>query len=362
LYNLDYKRPYPIQKAIIPHIIEGKDVLGIAQSGSGKTASYILPILMRLQSKKAIGNRHPEVLVLAPSRELVIQIEEVFKMFSSELPEPIESLAVYGGKSINPQMLALPNVRFLVATPGRLLELLELNAVNLSRIDVLVLDEADKLLNSGFRKEMETLLEYLPKQRQDLLFSATLSEAVSSVKEILLHRPVVINVEEEKEALSQIKQLAYRVSNEKKGPLLRHIIKTNNFSQVLVFVSSGHRAEAVARKLTNNKIQSISIHGKLSQSARINALNLFKNKKVQVLVSTDLLSRGIDIPYMPCVINYELPRSSKDYIHRIGRTGRAKHSGLAISLVAPEEEAHFKIIQKKIKKWIDIIDSQNIDW
>lgn len=361
LYNQNYKKPYPIQEEAIPPILDARDVLGIAKTGSGKTASYVLPVLSQLQSKPAGKNRHVDVLVLVPTRELAVQVEETFRVFSTELREPIKSLAVFGGVSINPQMIAMQNVRILVATPGRLLELVESKAVHLSEIDTLVLDEADKMLNLGFKEEMNRIFNLLPKKRQNLLFSATLSDDISEIKQVLLQNPVIINIEEEENKFEQIKQLAYLVSDEKKGPLLRYIIKKDNLKQVLIFVSSGFKAEAVASKLLKNKIEAVAIHGKQSQGARTMVLNQFKLGKIQVLVSTDLLARGIDIDVLPTVINYELPRSPKDYIHRIGRTGRADASGQAISLVSPDEEHHFKVIQKKMGKWVDIIDSKNID-
>ncbi len=360
LYNLDYKKANPIQKEIIPYVLDGKDVLGIAKTGSGKTASYVLPILTQLQSTELGRNRHVDVLVLVPTRELAVQIESVFKEFSIDFREPIKSLSVFGGVSINPQMIALQNVRVLVATPGRLLELIASKAVYLSDIKTLVLDEADKMLNLSFKEEINKILELLPKRRQNLLLSATLSEDLSSMQKVLLDNPIVVNIEEKQERIDQIEQLAYLVSDEKKGPLLRFLIKEDNLQQVLVFVSSGHKADAVVRKLIKNGVHAVSIHGKQSQGARTKVLNQFKNGKIQILVTTDLLARGVDIQALPYVINYELPRSPKDYIHRIGRTGRADNLGKAISLVSPEEEHHFKVIQKKISKWIDIIDSDNL--
>ena len=360
LYKHEFKTPYPIQKEVIPHVLRGSDVLGIAKTGSGKTASYVLPILAQLQKTEISKNRHIDVLVVVPTRELAIQVESVFSMFSSELPESIKSLAVYGGVSINPQMIALQNVRVLVATPGRLLELVESKALSLQKTKTLVLDEADKILNLGFSEEMSRIFKLLPEKRQNLLFSATLSKDISNIKQVVLKTPVIVNIEEEKEVFDQIKQLAYLVSEGKKGPFLRYIIKKDNLKQVLVFVSSGHRADAVAKKLMTNGIQAASIHGKQSQGAREKVLRQFKLGIIRVLVTTDLLSRGIDIEVLPYVINYELPRSPKDYIHRIGRTGRAEALGQAISLVSPEEEHHFKVIQKKMGKWVDLIDSNNL--
>jgi len=361
LASQDYSQPYPIQKEAIPAILKRKDVLGIAPTGSGKTASYVLPLLTNLQSQGPAKNRHASVLVLVPTRELAIQVREVFILFGSTLPVPVKTVAVFGGVSINPQMISLQGVQVLVATPGRLLELVDSNAVHLSEIDTLVLDEADKMLNLGFREEMKRIFAILPQKRQNLLFSATLSNDLKEINQIILHDPVVIKIEAEQENLDLIEQTGYFVPLEKKGPLLRYIIKQKDLKQVLVFTSSTFQADNVADKLCKNGIDAMAIHSKKSQGARSEALREFKSGELRVLVTTDLLSRGIDIEYLPCVINYELPRSPKDYIHRIGRTGRAENHGEAISLVTPEDQHHFRIIQKKMGKWVTMIDSANIE-
>lgn len=361
LADQNYTQPYPIQKEVIPAVLNGKDVLGIAPTGSGKTASYVLPILTNLQGQSETKNRHARVLVLVPTRELAVQVREVFIVFGSWLPERIKTQAVFGGVSINPQMIALQGVHVLVATPGRLLELIDSNAVHLSEIDTLVLDEADKMLNLGFRDEMNRIIALLPRKRQNLLFSATLSEEIDNINQILLHDPVVIKIEEERENLDLIEQVGYFVTEEKKGPLLRYIIKHNDLKQVLVFTSSVYKADNVADKLRKNGIDAAAIHSKKSQGARTEALSKFKSGQIRVLVTTDLLARGIDIESLPHVINYELPRSPKDYIHRIGRTGRAETPGEAITFVTPEDQQHFKVIQKKMGKWVDMIDSEGID-
>ena len=299
--------------------------------------------------------------MLVPTRELAVQVNEVFKLFRNALSDHIRTLAVYGGVSINPQMIAMNGVQILVATPGRLLDLIDSKAVHLSNVKTLVLDEADKMLNMGFKEEMNRILGFLPKERQNLLFSATLNPDLDSLSVILMKDPVVIKIESEQTSIDQIKQSGYFVLDEKKGPLLRYLIKSNNLTQVLVFTSSSYSADNVANKLRKNGVKAGAIHGKKSQSARNNVLNQFKAGNLPVLVATDLLSRGIDIAFLPCVINYELPRSPKDYVHRIGRTGRADNSGLAISFVNPESVQHFKVILKKGKQWIDIIDSSTID-
>ena len=356
-----YKAPYPIQKEAIPAILQRKDILGIAQTGSGKTASYVLPILQNMQGNTSSKNRHIKVLVLVPTRELAAQVREVFYSFSSNLPQKIKSLAVFGGVSINPQMIALQGVNILVATPGRLLELVSTNALHLSEIDTLVLDEADKMLNLGFKEEMQNIFALLPKKRQNLLFSATLSEEVEGIKQILLHNATVIKIEEEENNIDLITQLGYFVSEEKKGPLLRYLIMKNEIKQVLVFTSSVYKADHVADKLRKNGIDATAIHSKKSQEARTEALSRFKKGTLRVLVTTDLLARGIDIKFLPYVINYELPRSPKDYIHRIGRTGRAESPGEAISFITEEDKHHFKVIQKKMGKWVTMIDATELD-
>ncbi|NVO04316.1 MAG: DEAD/DEAH box helicase [Bacteroidetes bacterium] len=357
----NYQEPYPIQKEAIPAILDGKDVFGIAPTGSGKTASYVLPILMNLQKGNINKSRHINVLVLVPTRELAVQVREVFQVFSLALPEKIKSLAVFGGASINPQMMAMNGVHVLVATPGRLLELIDSNAVHLTDIETLVLDEADKMLNLGFKEEMNRIFAMLPKKRQNLLFSATLSDDLTNMNQLLLHNPLIIKLASETDNIDLITQSAYLVSDERKGPLLRYLIKTKNLKQVLVFTSSILRADNVAEKLWKNGIKATSIHSKKSQEARTVALREFKSGKIRVLVATDLISRGIDINFLPYVINYELPRSPKDYIHRIGRTGRAESPGEAISLITPLDEHHFTVIQKKIGRSISMFESKDIN-
>ena len=341
--QLGYEEPYPIQSEVIPAVLEGKDVLGIAKTGSGKTASYILPILTQLQSAKPLENRHIHTLILVPTRELAIQVNDVTLQFSKQLPNRVKSLAVFGGVSINPQMIEMQHVSLLIATPGRLIELVKNKALDLSSLKTLVLDEADKMLNLGFKEELEKILSFLPKKRQNLLFSATLSDDISHINSIVLKDPAIIEIKSKGENIDQITQTGYFISDEKKGPLLRFLITKNDMKQVLVFI---------------NGILAMAIHSKKSQNARIDALVKFKNKKINVLVATDLIGRGIDIEELPYVINYELPRSPKDFIHRIGRTGRADASGEAISFVTLEDQTHFKVIQKKMGKWIDMIDGE----
>ena len=357
----NYSKPYPIQKETIPAILSNKDVLGIAKTGSGKTASYVLPIINNLKSNKTLKNRHIKVLVLVPTRELAQQVEDVFNTFALALPERVKTMAIFGGVSINPQMMGMNGVSILIATPGRLIELEETNAVSISDIDTLVLDEADKMLNLGFKDEMDRIFALLPKKRQNLLFSATLSKEVENIKELLLTSPEVIKIEEKENDIELIDQIAYTVEESRKGPLLRYLIKKDNLKQILVFVSSAFKADSVANKLCRNGIHAVSTHGKKSMNSRSESLRRFKTGKIRVLVTTDLLARGIDIEFLPYVVNYELPRSPKDYVHRIGRTGRAESPGEAISFITPEDEHHFKVIQKKMKKDVRRVDSSDFD-
>lgn len=355
----NYESPYPIQLEAIPALLDQKDLLGLAPTGSGKTAAYILPILQRLLAKKAPEDRFIPVLVIVPTRELAVQVAEVTENFSRFLPRKIKSMAVFGGVSINPQMMKLHGVEILIATPGRLIDLLGRNALGISRIHTLVLDEADKVLNMGFREEVEHILELLPSRRQNILFSATTDNEVDILIQKLLRDPVRIQVEEANFTPDLIDQRAYRVSPEDKGPFLRQLINSGDWGQILVFTSSIRTADNVATKLTKNGIAAVAFHADKSQGARMEALARFKSGKTRVLVATDLAARGIDILSLPLVVNYELPRSPKDYIHRIGRTGRAGASGKAISLITPEELHHFKVIQKKMGKRVLLMDSED---
>jgi len=360
LADQNFKEPTPIQEKCIPAILDKHDVLGIAKTGSGKTAGYVLPILTNLQKTALVKNRHANVLVLVPTRELAEQVKDVFKAFSKNLLQPVKTLAVYGGVSINPQMMALQGVNVLIATPGRLLELIGSNAVHLSAIETVVLDEADKMLNLGFKEDMDKIIRLLPQKRQNILLSATLSKELQSIHKALLKDPVVIEIEAEEYSLDLIKQVAYIVSQEKKGPFLRYLIRHHEMKQVLVFASSVYQVDAIVHKLNKNNIEARAIHSKKSQGSRTESLANFKSGKLRVLVATDLMARGIDINYLPFVINYELPRSPKDYIHRIGRTGRAESPGDAISLVSARELDHFGVIQKKMGKQVEIIDGEQI--
>ena len=358
IQRANYDTPYPIQVEAIPAVLQQKDILGLAPTGSGKTAAYILPILQQLLQQEAPRDRQVPVLVLVPTRELAIQVAEVTENFSRFLPRRIKSLAIFGGVSINPQMMKLGGVEILIATPGRLIDLVGRNSVGISRIQTLVIDEADKLLQMGFREEMDHLLELTPKKKQTLLFSATQDQELTSLIQQLLKNPVEIQVAPADFTPDAIHQEAYRVSPETKGPFLRQLIQSGDWKQILVFASSIRTADNMVVKLIKNGIQAVAFHGDKSQGARTEALAKFKSGKTRVLVATDLAARGIDIQGLPLVINYELPRSPKDYIHRIGRTGRAGATGHAISLITPEEQHHFKVIQKKMGKWVTLVPEE----
>ncbi|TSJ45726.1 DEAD/DEAH box helicase [Fluviicola chungangensis] len=361
LSETNYEKPTPIQEIAIPAILTGKDVLGIAPTGSGKTASYVLPILTQLSKAEKAKNRHIQSLILVPTRELAIQVEEVFKEFARSFPEPQKVKAVYGGVSINPQMKAMMGVSVLIATPGRLIELAESNAIQLGALKSLVLDEADKLLNLDFQEELKRILGWIPKKRQNLLFSATLNDKVSEITQLVLHDPIVLKIEKEEDSIDLIQQTAYRVSDDRKGPLLRYLIRSRKMKQVLVFTSSTFKADQVVEKLRKNNIDAQAIHSKKSQDARTRVMRNFKAGHLKVMVATDLIARGIDIEFLPFVINYELPRSPKDFVHRIGRTGRAEATGEALTFVSPEDEHHFKIIQKKMGKQVPFEETDQLD-
>jgi ATP-dependent RNA helicase RhlE len=356
LADQQFEKPYPIQEQAIPAILDGRDILGIAKTGSGKTASYVLPILVNLEDLTQMDVHPVSVLVLVPTRELAIQVESVFKHYADVMPYRCKTLAILGGEYIDTQIQRMRNVRILVATPGRLIDLLESDSVDLSAVNTLVLDEADKMLNLGFKKEMDTILSFLPEKRQNLLFSATLSPHIENVRQVLLIDPLVIQIAPEADVIDLIIQSAYSVKLEQKGPLLRQLIIDKKMKQVLIFTSSVHQADVVAEKLNKHHIDARAIHSKKIQSARNEYLSNFKRGKLRVLVATDLLARGIDIQFLPFVINYELPRSPKDFVHRIGRTGRAENPGEAISFVTTEDEHHFNVIQKKMKKSVELID------
>lgn len=341
--------PTPVQTAATPVILAGGDVLATAQTGSGKTTAFALPLLQRWWLSASRKKPRPvHTLILVPTRELAAQVREVVQEFSQHLPERIKVVSAVGGVSINPQMMALRGgADIIVATPGRLLDLIDHNAVQFSGLSSLVLDEADRMLDLGFADELKRILTLLPESRQTLLFSATFTPTVEAMALDLLREPTRVNVDSEPMDAPDIEQRAIRVDKDKRTPLLRHLIGTLERKRMLVFVAKQYTADHVAEKLRRKGISAASFHGDLSQGARHDVLTDFKNSLIQVLVATDLAARGLDIVQLPVVLNYDLPRSSIDYIHRIGRTGRAGESGLAISFITAESHAHFCLIEKR---------------
>ena len=359
--KLGYLKPFPIQEQAVPIILQGKDLMGIAQTGSGKTACFVMPILEKLQNEEIKKDRNIQVLLLVPTRELAIQIDEVFRAFTENLKREVRTMAVYGGVSINPQMKGMFGVEVLIATPGRLLDLIEHNALSISNIQHLVIDEADKMFQLGFGEEMDKLFALMPAAKQTTLFSATLNDKVSEMKERLSINPVMIEIKKEEVEIEKIEQLAFHVSPENKGPFLRYLIKEKKVEKALIFVSSTRSADNLVEKLKKNKIKAVAIHSQKSQGARRNNLEEFKVDGAQILVATDLIGRGIHIESLPCVINYELPRSPLDYIHRIGRTGRAGEKGTAINILTDDELQHFRVIQKKMGKKVTLQRTEDIN-
>ncbi len=347
--DLGYLAPTPVQTAAIPAILRGGDVCASAKTGSGKTGAFLLPILELLARTPSASPRRLRALVLVPTRELAAQIAEAVATYGAQLTAPLRTCVAVGGVSINPQMMALRGgADIVVATPGRLLDLVEQNALRLSSVETLVLDEADRLLSLGFADELARVLNLLPEQRQTLLFSATFPPGVLALTEDILHEPTQIDVDAgEAPSPAQIVHRAIEVDTGKRTMLLRHLLAQNPWSHVLVFVASGDGAEHVTSKLAKAGIAAAPLHGGLSQGARTNALLDFKAKRVRVLLATDVAARGLDIAELPAVVNYDLPRSPIDYVHRTGRTGRAGATGVAISFVSADTDAHFSLIEKR---------------
>jgi ATP-dependent RNA helicase RhlE len=346
-----YTMPSPIQLQAIPAVLNGHDLLAAAQTGTGKTAGFALPILHRLSQKSYGNNRPVRVLILTPTRELAAQVAESVSKYGAHLHPRLKTEVVFGGVKINPQMMRLRGgVDVLVATPGRLLDLLGQNAVKLDKVETLVLDEADRMLDMGFIRDIRKIIALLPKKRQNLLFSATFSEDIRKLTTGLLVNPVKIEVAPRNTAAELVEQTAYLVNKTHKPELLCHLIKENNWRQVLVFTTTKHGANRLTEKLNKADIKAAAIHGNKSQGARISALAGFKAGDIRVLVATDVAARGIDIALLPHVVNFELPRAPEDYVHRIGRTGRAGEEGQAISLVSHDEYTFLRLIEKMLGK------------
>ncbi len=348
-----YTSPTPIQSKAIPQVLSGGDLLAGAQTGTGKTAGFTLPIL-HLLSQKPLGEvvkGRPRCLMLTPTRELAAQIEESVKVYGKYLP--LTSTVIFGGVNANPQIARLKKpLDILVATPGRLLDHANQKNVDLSGIEILVLDEADRMLDMGFIRDIKKILAMLPKQRQNLLFSATFSDEIKALADGLLHNPGFVEVARRNTASELVEQTVHMVAQGHKRELMSHLIKQNDWKQVLIFTRTKHGANRLAEKLIKDDIQAAAIHGNKSQGARTKALAQFKDGTMRVLVATDIAARGLDIDQLPQVVNFELPNVPEDYVHRIGRTGRAGSSGAAVSLVDREELKLLKDIEKLIKREI----------
>ncbi|MBL8380775.1 MAG: DEAD/DEAH box helicase [Burkholderiales bacterium] len=350
-----YNEATPIQRQAIPAVLAGGDILAGAQTGTGKTAGFTLPILQRLSSdirpSSPFTRRAPRTLILTPTRELAAQVEESVRTYGKYVR--LASTVVYGGVGINPQIAALKRgVDILVATPGRLLDLHEQRAADLSKIEILVLDEADRMLDMGFIHDIRRILALLPKKRQNLLFSATFSDEIRALADSLLNKPASIEVARRNATVDIIEQTVHPVDRNRKTELLTKLIRDGNWFQVLVFTRTKHGANRLAESLDAKGIPSLAIHGNKSQGARTRALSEFKSAKLQVLVATDIAARGIDIDELPHVVNFDLPNIPEDYVHRIGRTGRAGAGGSAVSLVCIDERVFLRDIERLIKREI----------
>lgn len=342
-----YTTPSPIQQKAIPVILEGKDVLASAQTGTGKTAGFTLPMLQKLSQGQHLRHRPVRALVLTPTRELAAQVYENVKQYSAFLD--IRSTVIFGGVNQKPQVATLRNgIDVLIATPGRLMDLHSQGVLSLSKVEILVLDEADRMLDMGFLRDIKKIISYLPQKRQNLLFSATFSKEIKQLATGILHHPVLVEATPENSTVDAITQKVYRVAKGKKTGLLIKLISEGNWQQVLVFTRTKHGANKLTKTLVSTGISAAAIHGNKSQGARTKALAGFKNGSVRVMVATDIAARGLDIPLLPHVINFELPNISEDYVHRIGRTGRAGANGEAISLVSADETTYLRGIEKLV--------------
>lgn len=355
-----YQNPTPIQEKAIPVVLRGDDLLASAQTGTGKTAGFTLPILHKLASMERAKNNYAHVLILTPTRELAAQIQESIVQYSKYLP--VRSTVVFGGVKINPQMMALRSgVEILVATPGRLLDLFQQNAVRLDQISTLVLDEADRMLDMGFIHDIKRILAKLPKKRQSLLFSATFSDEIRKLAKEFLISPVEIDVAPRNATAVKVDQLIHPVDKGRKAALLSHLIREKSWHQALVFARTKHGANKLVKLLLSDDIDAMAIHGNKSQAQRTKALSDFKSGKIQILVATDIAARGIDIDQLPLVVNFDLPNIPEDYVHRIGRTARAGADGKAISLVCADESKQLQDIERLIKSRIQRIEIDDFE-
>ncbi len=358
--ELGYQEPSPIQAQAIPQVLSGKDLLASAQTGTGKTASFILPILQKLSTSPRAKNNRAYALILTPTRELASQVHESILQYGRHLS--LRSAVVFGGVKINPQMMKLRSgVELLVATPGRLLDLYQQRAIQFDQINTLVLDEADRMLDMGFIHDMKRIINCLPKNRQNLLFSATFTDEIRNLVKTILNQPVEIDVAPRNTTVVKIKQTIHPVDKSQKAALLSHLIHKNKLGQTLVFARTKHGANKLVKQLSEAQIHAAAIHGNKSQSQRTKALTEFKSGELHVLVATDIAARGIDIDQLPCVVNFDLPQVAEDYVHRIGRTGRAGASGLALSLVSADEVNQLQAIERLIQQKLNRIEIEDFE-
>lgn len=358
--ELGYTEPTPIQMQAIPAIIRGSDVLASAQTGTGKTAGFVLPILQNIHNKPRAKNNHARVLIVTPTRELAAQVHESIVQYGRHLS--LRSAVVFGGVKISPQMMKLRGgVELLVATPGRLLDLHQQRAIQLDEIDTLVLDEADRMLDMGFIHDIKRIIKLLPRTRQNLMFSATFSEEIRTLVKGILNQPVEIDVATRNTTAVAVKQTVHPVDKSRKSALLSHLIHKNKWGQTLVFSRTKHGANKLVKQLAEDHIYAAAIHGNKSQSQRTKALADFKSGELHILVATDIAARGIDIDQLPCVVNFDLPQVAEDYVHRIGRTGRAGASGQAISLVSADEVGQLQAIEKLIKRKLERVEIEDFE-
>jgi len=343
-----YINPTPVQEKVIPLVLTSKDVMARAQTGSGKTASFVLPLLKLWNDNIKIGKAKISILVLTPTRELTQQVAQSFSLFSKSLNKELKVVSVIGGESIGDQLLEVQKgCDVVVATPGRLLDILDKKQINLSQVKHFVLDEADKMLDLGFAEELEVILNELPAIRQNLLFSATYPQKMLDIASRITQDPIEVQIEHKELSTSSIEQRAIEVNKENRGPLLRSLLKDESWGQVLVFMANKRAADNIAVKFRRYGFEAESFHGNLEQEERNFTLNEFKSKKINILFATDIAARGLHIDDISCVVNFDLPRAPADYIHRIGRTGRAGKTGTAITFVSHEDKDHFALIQKR---------------
>ncbi|WCO00924.1 DEAD/DEAH box helicase [Psychroserpens ponticola] len=348
-----YTTPSPIQEKAIPPVLEGRDVLASAQTGTGKTAGFTLPLLHYLSENPKAKFRPIRALILTPTRELAAQVHQSVKDYSEFLN--ISSMVIFGGVNQKPQVARLrQGVDVLIATPGRLLDLHNQNLLSIKRVEVFVLDEADRMLDMGFLRDIERVMKLMPEKRQNLMFSATFSKDIRKLANGILNNPIQVEATPENTTVEAISQKVYRVAKGKKTGLIIKLISDGNWKQVLVFTRTKHGANKLCKKMISSGITAAAIHGNKSQGARTKALAGFKNGSVKVLVATDIAARGLDIPLLPHVVNFELPNISEDYVHRIGRTGRAGANGQALSLVSADETTYLRDIEKLIGQKIDV--------